>query len=139
MCLLFVSFTVSPSSSQLLESSKKREELEKQLKESNEEKRLLLEEIAQLKQDMLAARAQGDHAHDEALRMIQGTAQGDNGLLVWPSSTGGLDGSVKQVGAALLSAAGFLFSVTAGWRPVPAVAGSGAMAGFLGERFGGEG
>lgn len=136
MCLLFISFTVSPSSSQLLESNKKREELEKQLRESNEEKRLLLEEMAQLKQDVLAARAQGGRAREEALRTIQGTARGDDGRLVWPSSAGSLDGSVERVGAAWPSAAG-IFSP---WQRAGGRAGSVGgqqgvrLAGFLAEK-----
>ncbi|XP_074748764.1 coiled-coil domain-containing protein 30 isoform X2 [Strix uralensis] len=82
--------------SELLESNKKREELEKQLKESNEEKRLLLEEIAQLKQDILTTRDQGDSTLRETLRINQGMAHRDNRFLVSQSSAGSLDGSVKQ-------------------------------------------
>ncbi|XP_049654176.1 coiled-coil domain-containing protein 30 isoform X4 [Accipiter gentilis] len=82
--------------SELLESNKKREELEKQLKESNEEKWLLLEEIAQLKQDTLTTRQQGDNTLEETLRMNQGMAHRDNRFLVLQSSAGSLDGSVKQ-------------------------------------------
>ncbi|KAM6336809.1 coiled-coil domain-containing protein 30 [Alca torda] len=82
--------------SELLESNKKREELEKQLKESNEEKRLLLEEIAQLKQDILTAREQGESALDDALRMNQGMAHRESRFLESQSSAGSLDGSVKQ-------------------------------------------
>ncbi|XP_074704016.1 coiled-coil domain-containing protein 30 isoform X2 [Strix aluco] len=81
---------------ELLESNKKREELEKQLKESNEEKRLLLEEIAQLKQDILTTRDQGDSTLRETLRINQGMAHRDNRFLVSQSSAGSLDGSVKQ-------------------------------------------
>ncbi|XP_009585475.1 PREDICTED: coiled-coil domain-containing protein 30-like, partial [Fulmarus glacialis] len=82
--------------SELLESNKKREELEKQLKESNEEKRLLLEEIAQLKQDILTTREQGDSMLEEVLRMNQGMAHKENRFLVSQSAAGSLDGSIKQ-------------------------------------------
>ncbi|XP_054078760.1 coiled-coil domain-containing protein 30 isoform X2 [Rissa tridactyla] len=82
--------------SELLESNKKREELEKQLKESDEEKRLLLEEIAQLKQDILTARERGERALDDTLRMNQGMAQSESRFLEAQSSAGSLDGSVKQ-------------------------------------------
>ncbi|XP_009947057.1 PREDICTED: coiled-coil domain-containing protein 30, partial [Leptosomus discolor] len=81
---------------ELLESNKKREELEKQLKESNEEKWLLLEEIAQLKQDILTTREQGDSTLDKTWRMNQGVAHRENRFLVWQSSAGSLDGSLKQ-------------------------------------------
>ncbi|KAM6116659.1 LOW QUALITY PROTEIN: uncharacterized protein FYN12_010816 [Phoenicopterus ruber ruber] len=79
----------------ILESNKKREE-RKQLKESHEEKRLLLEEIAQLKQDLLTTREQGESALEETLRMKQGSVRRENRLLVPQSSVGSLDGSVKQ-------------------------------------------
>ncbi|XP_009978642.1 PREDICTED: trichohyalin-like, partial [Tauraco erythrolophus] len=82
--------------SQLLESNKKREELEKQLKESSEEKRLLLEEVAQLQRDILSARERGGSALEETLRMNQGTARGESRVLVAQSSAGSLDGSLKQ-------------------------------------------
>ncbi|XP_053941963.1 coiled-coil domain-containing protein 30 isoform X2 [Cuculus canorus] len=82
--------------SELLASNKKREELEKQLKESTEEKRLLLEEIAQLKQDILPSREQGDTTREEALRMNQSMTCRENRFPVLQSSAGGLDGSVKQ-------------------------------------------
>ncbi|XP_021273446.1 coiled-coil domain-containing protein 30 isoform X3 [Numida meleagris] len=82
--------------SELLESNKKREELEKQLKESNEEKQLLLEEIAQLKQDILTTREQRDSTFEEALRMNRGTVHRDSRFLMSQSSAGGLDGSIKQ-------------------------------------------
>ncbi|XP_074780609.1 coiled-coil domain-containing protein 30 isoform X3 [Athene noctua] len=83
--------------SQLLESNKKREKLEKQLKESNEEKRLLLEEIAQLKQDILTTRDQGDSTLRETLRVNQGMAHRENRFLTSQSSAGSLDGSVQQI------------------------------------------
>ncbi|OXB60729.1 hypothetical protein ASZ78_006092 [Callipepla squamata] len=82
--------------SELVESNKKREELEKHLKESNKEKQLLLEEIAQLKQDILATREQRDRTFEEALRMNQGTVHRDNRFLTSQSSAGSLDGSIKQ-------------------------------------------
>ncbi|XP_026718469.1 coiled-coil domain-containing protein 30 isoform X4 [Athene cunicularia] len=82
--------------SQLLESNKKREKLEKQLKESNEEKRLLLEEIAQLKQDILTTRDQGDSTLRETLRVNQAMAQRENRFLTSQSSAGSLDESVQQ-------------------------------------------
>ncbi|XP_009887771.1 PREDICTED: coiled-coil domain-containing protein 30, partial [Charadrius vociferus] len=82
--------------SALLESNKKREELEKRLKESNEEKRLLLEEIAQLKQDNLTAREQGESMLEETWRLNQGMARRESRFLESQSSTGSLDGSVKQ-------------------------------------------
>ncbi|XP_042650337.1 coiled-coil domain-containing protein 30 isoform X4 [Tyto alba] len=82
--------------SKLLESKKKREELEKQLKESNEEKTLLLEEISQLKQDNLTTWKQGDSMLKEALRMNEGMAHRENGFLMLQSSSGSLDGSIKQ-------------------------------------------
>ncbi|KAM6371542.1 coiled-coil domain-containing protein 30 [Pluvialis apricaria] len=82
--------------SALLESNKKREELEKRLKESNEEKRLLLEEIAQLKQDILTAREQGESTLEETWRMDQGMACRESRFLESQSSTGSLDGSIKQ-------------------------------------------
>ncbi|XP_015738111.1 coiled-coil domain-containing protein 30 isoform X3 [Coturnix japonica] len=82
--------------SELLESNKKREELEKQLKESNEEKQSLLEEIAQLKQDILTTKEQRDSTFEEALRMNQGTVHRDNRFLMSQSSAGSLDGSIKQ-------------------------------------------
>ncbi|XP_072210491.1 coiled-coil domain-containing protein 30 isoform X3 [Excalfactoria chinensis] len=82
--------------SELLESNKKREELEKQLKESNEEKQSLLEEIAQLKQDILTTKEQRDSTFEEALRMNQGTVHRDNRFLTSQSSAGSLDGSIKQ-------------------------------------------
>ncbi|XP_064381726.1 coiled-coil domain-containing protein 30 isoform X1 [Dromaius novaehollandiae] len=82
--------------SELLESNKKREELEKQLKESNEEKELLLEEIAQLKQDILAKWEQRDSMDEEALRMNQGMIHRENKFLLSQSSAGSLDGSIKQ-------------------------------------------
>ncbi|XP_067422412.1 coiled-coil domain-containing protein 30 isoform X2 [Emydura macquarii macquarii] len=53
----------------LLESSKKMEELEKQVKGSNEEKRLLLEENAKLRQDILATREQFHSKIEEAVRI----------------------------------------------------------------------
>ncbi|KAM6046272.1 coiled-coil domain-containing protein 30 isoform 3-T3 [Chlamydotis macqueenii] len=79
--------------SELLESKKRREELEKQLQESNKEKRLLLEEIAQLKQDLLT---KGNSTLDETLRMNQGMAHRENWFLVPQSSAGSLDGSTEQ-------------------------------------------
>ncbi|XP_066838271.1 coiled-coil domain-containing protein 30 isoform X4 [Anser cygnoides] len=82
--------------SELLESNKKREELEKQLKENNGEKQLLLEEIAKLKQDILTTREQRDSTAEETLRMNQGTANRDNRFLVSQSSAGSLNGSIKQ-------------------------------------------
>ncbi|XP_069730588.1 coiled-coil domain-containing protein 30 [Phaenicophaeus curvirostris] len=82
--------------SELLASNKKREELEKQLKESSEEKRLLLEEIAQLKQDIVPSREQGDTTREEALRMNQGVTCRENRFPVSQSSAGNLDGSLKQ-------------------------------------------
>uniref|UniRef100_A0A672TGK1 Coiled-coil domain containing 30 n=2 Tax=Strigops habroptila TaxID=2489341 RepID=A0A672TGK1_STRHB len=81
--------------SELLDSNKKREELEKQLKESNEDKWLLLEELAQLNQGVLATREQGDSALGETLRMNQGLAHRGNRLPVSQSSAGSLDG-IKQ-------------------------------------------
>ena len=101
---LSLSFTISTSSSELVESNKKREELEKHLKESNEEKLLLLEEIAQLKQDLLTTRERGDGMLGETLRTNRGTVLRENGLLVSQSSAGSSDGRVKQVRAALPSA-----------------------------------
>ncbi|XP_010010661.1 PREDICTED: coiled-coil domain-containing protein 30-like, partial [Nestor notabilis] len=82
--------------SELLDSNKKREELEKQLKESNEDKQLLLEELAQLNQGVLATREQGDSAPGETLRMNQGLAHKGNRLPVSQSSAGSLDGNIKQ-------------------------------------------
>uniref|UniRef100_A0A8C3BPR1 Coiled-coil domain containing 30 n=1 Tax=Cairina moschata TaxID=8855 RepID=A0A8C3BPR1_CAIMO len=82
--------------SELLESNKKREELEKQLKENNEEKQLLLEEIAKLKQDILSTREQLDSTVEQTLRMNQGMVHGDNRFLVSQSSAGSLNGSIKQ-------------------------------------------
>ncbi|XP_067166936.1 coiled-coil domain-containing protein 30 isoform X2 [Apteryx mantelli] len=82
--------------SELLESNKKREELEKQLKESNEEKQLLLEEIAQLKQDIVATWKQHDSMDEEALRMNQGMVHRENKFLLSQSSAGSLDGSINQ-------------------------------------------
>ncbi|XP_010190140.1 PREDICTED: coiled-coil domain-containing protein 30-like, partial [Mesitornis unicolor] len=79
--------------SELLESNKKREELEKRLEESNEDKRLLLEEIAQLKQEILTTREQDDGTCEEPLRMNPGMAHRENRFLVSQSS---LDGSIKQ-------------------------------------------
>ncbi|POI29076.1 hypothetical protein CIB84_007174, partial [Bambusicola thoracicus] len=98
--------------SQLLESNKKREELEKQLKESNEEKQSLLEEIAQLKQDILTSREQRDSTLQEALRMNQGTVHRDNRFLTSQSSAGSLDGSIKQVKAELKQARTKLLDTT---------------------------
>lgn len=92
----------------MLESNKKREELEKQLKESNEEKRLLLEEIARLKHDLLTTQDPGNR--EETWRMDQGTVQRENRFLVSQSSAGSLDGSVKQVRAALPLALCFFFT-----------------------------
>ncbi|XP_061306015.1 coiled-coil domain-containing protein 30 isoform X2 [Pezoporus flaviventris] len=77
-------------------SNKKREELEKQLKESNEDKRLILEELAQLNQGVLATQEQGDSVLGETLRMNQGLAQGGKRFPVSQSSAGSSDGSVKQ-------------------------------------------
>ncbi|KAM6402778.1 coiled-coil domain-containing protein 30 [Rhynochetos jubatus] len=82
--------------SDLLESQKKREELEKQLKESNEEKRSLLEEIAQLQQDVLTTQEQGESTLEEPLSTNHGVARRENRLLVLRSSAGGLDGSIQQ-------------------------------------------
>ncbi|XP_075288154.1 coiled-coil domain-containing protein 30-like [Opisthocomus hoazin] len=82
--------------SELVESNKKREELEKHLKESNEEKLLLLEEIVQLKQDLLTTRERGDGMLGETLRTNRGTVLRENGLLVSQSSAGSSDGRVKQ-------------------------------------------
>ncbi|XP_074017532.1 coiled-coil domain-containing protein 30 [Numenius arquata] len=82
--------------SELLESNKKREELEKQLKESDEEKRLLLEEIARLKHDILTARERGESTPEETLGMNQGMAPRESRLPESQSSAGSLDGSVKQ-------------------------------------------
>nr|XP_054503850.1 coiled-coil domain-containing protein 30 [Agelaius phoeniceus] len=77
--------------SELLESNKKKEELEKQLRESSEEKRLLLEEIAQLRCDIRSAWEQGDMR-----RMTPGLEQRENRFLPWQSSAGSLEGSLKQ-------------------------------------------
>ncbi|KAM8796378.1 coiled-coil domain-containing protein 30, partial [Eudromia elegans] len=82
--------------SELLESNKKREELEKQLTESNEEKQLLLEEIAQLKQETVATWEQCDHMDEEALRRNRGMVHRESKFLLSQSSAGSLDGSVKQ-------------------------------------------
>ncbi|XP_065594348.1 coiled-coil domain-containing protein 30 [Cyrtonyx montezumae] len=82
--------------SELVESNKKREELEKHLKESNKEKQLLLEEIAQLKQDIMTTREQRDRTFEEALRMNQGMVHRDNRFLTSQSSAGSLDGTIKQ-------------------------------------------
>ncbi|XP_075292929.1 coiled-coil domain-containing protein 30-like [Opisthocomus hoazin] len=82
--------------SELVESNKKREELEKHLKESNEEKLLLLEETVQLKQDLLTTRERGDGTLGETLRTNRGTVLRENGLLVSQSSAGSSDGRVKQ-------------------------------------------
>ncbi|KAM4646775.1 coiled-coil domain-containing protein 30 [Amazona ochrocephala] len=81
------------TSPELPESTKKREELEKQLKESNEDKRLLL---AQLNRGVLATQEQGNSALGETLRMNQGSAQRGNRLPVSQSSAGSSDGSIKQ-------------------------------------------
>lgn len=62
---------------------------------------MLLEEIAQLKQDILTARERGERALDDTLRMNQGMAQSESRFLEAQSSAGSLDGSVKQVWAAL--------------------------------------
>ncbi|KAM6108882.1 LOW QUALITY PROTEIN: coiled-coil domain-containing protein 30 [Pterocles gutturalis] len=81
---------------ELLESNKKREELEKQLKESHEERQSLLEEIAQLKEAIRSARERGGSALEETLGMNQGTARRAERALVSQSSAGSLDGSVEQ-------------------------------------------
>lgn len=90
-------FTISPPSPQLPDSTKKREELEKQLKESSGDKRLVLEELAQLNQGVLATQEQGDSVLGGTLRMNQGLAQGGNRFPVSQSSAGSSDGSIKQV------------------------------------------
>ncbi|XP_043356039.1 coiled-coil domain-containing protein 30 [Dermochelys coriacea] len=59
----------------LLESKKKTEELEKQVKGSNEEKQLLLEENAQLRQDILATREQFHSKIKEAVSIKSETSQ----------------------------------------------------------------
>ncbi|XP_014802397.1 PREDICTED: coiled-coil domain-containing protein 30 isoform X2 [Calidris pugnax] len=82
--------------SELLESNKKREELEKQLKESKEEKRLLLEEIAQLKHDILTARERGESTSGETLGMSRGMVPAESRCPESQSSAGSVDGSVKQ-------------------------------------------
>ncbi|XP_065552386.1 coiled-coil domain-containing protein 30 isoform X2 [Lathamus discolor] len=81
---------------ELPDSNKKREELEKQLKESNEDKRLILEELAQLNQGVLATQEQGESVLGETLRMNQGLAQGGKRFPVSQSSAGSSDGSIKQ-------------------------------------------
>ncbi|XP_027766270.1 coiled-coil domain-containing protein 30-like, partial [Empidonax traillii] len=81
-------------SSELLESNKKKEELEKQLRESNEEKRMLLEEISQLKRSIQSAREQRDPG--ETWRMNPGLEQRESRSLPWQSSAGSSDGSLKQ-------------------------------------------
>ncbi|RMB89725.1 hypothetical protein DUI87_33922 [Hirundo rustica rustica] len=80
--------------SELLESNRKKEELEKQLRESNEEKRTLLEEIAQLKCDVRSAWEQGPSG--DTRRMTAGLEQKESRFLPWQSSTGSLEGSLKQ-------------------------------------------
>ncbi|XP_009072606.1 PREDICTED: coiled-coil domain-containing protein 30, partial [Acanthisitta chloris] len=82
--------------SELLESNKKKEELEKQLRESNAEKQQLLEEIAQLKGDMLRAREQRDSVLGAPWRQSPGLEQREDRALTWHSSAGSLDGSLKQ-------------------------------------------
>ncbi|KAM9521260.1 coiled-coil domain-containing protein 30 isoform 1-T1 [Guaruba guarouba] len=78
---------------ELPESNKKREELEKQPKESNEDKRLLL---AQLNQGVLATQEQGNSVLGETLRMNQGLAQRGNRFPLPQSAAGSSDGSIKQ-------------------------------------------
>lgn len=118
---LSLSFTISPSSSELLESNKKKEELEKQLKESSEEKRMLLEEIAQLRCDIRSAWEQGPSG--DTRRMTPALEQKENKFLPWQSSAGSLEGSLKQVRAALPSAPCFLSLIECqnvikvGWKP----------------------
>uniref|UniRef100_A0A7M4G0X8 Coiled-coil domain containing 30 n=1 Tax=Crocodylus porosus TaxID=8502 RepID=A0A7M4G0X8_CROPO len=64
----------------LLGSNKKIEELEKQVKRSNEEKQLLWEENAQLRQDVLAAREQLNTRSEESVEITQERSHGGN----WP-------------------------------------------------------
>ncbi|XP_064027927.1 coiled-coil domain-containing protein 30 [Pogoniulus pusillus] len=77
--------------SELLESHKKREELEKQLKESSEEKQLWVGE-----EQALAARAWGPSVREEPLRMSQGMEPGDTRPLLAQSAAGSAGGSVAQ-------------------------------------------
>ncbi|XP_025059485.1 coiled-coil domain-containing protein 30 [Alligator sinensis] len=65
---------------ELLGSNKKMEELEKQVKGSNEEKQLLWEENAQLRQDILAAREQLNTRSEESVESTQERSHGGN----WP-------------------------------------------------------
>ncbi|XP_075762835.1 coiled-coil domain-containing protein 30 isoform X4 [Pelodiscus sinensis] len=70
---------------ELLESNKKTEELEKQVKGSNEEKQLLIEENAQLRQDILATREQFHSKIKEAVTIKSEMSQ-ENQPLQPPSS-----------------------------------------------------
>lgn len=67
---------------------------------------MLLEEIAQLKCDIQSAREQGPSG--DMRRMIPGLEQRENRFLPWQNSAGSLEGSLKQVWAALSSAPCFL-------------------------------
>ncbi|XP_033924301.1 coiled-coil domain-containing protein 30 [Melopsittacus undulatus] len=79
----------------LPDSNKKREELEKQLKESTEDKCLILEELTQLNQGVVATQEQ-DSVLGETWRMNQGLAEGGKRFPMSQGSAGGSDGSIKQ-------------------------------------------
>nr|XP_032628391.1 coiled-coil domain-containing protein 30-like isoform X1 [Chelonoidis abingdonii] len=81
----------------LFESNKKTEELEKEVKGSNEEKQLLLEENAQLRQDILATREEFHSKIEEAVSIKSEMSQ-ENQLLKPQSSecNTALNMSIKQ-------------------------------------------
>ncbi|XP_026515905.1 coiled-coil domain-containing protein 30 [Terrapene carolina triunguis] len=81
----------------LLESNKKTEELEKEVKGSNEEKQLLLEENAQLRQDILATREQFHSKIEEAVSIKSETSQENQPLNPQSSECNtALNMSIKQ-------------------------------------------
>nr|XP_042700901.1 coiled-coil domain-containing protein 30 isoform X2 [Chrysemys picta bellii] len=81
----------------LLESNKKTKELEKEVKGSNEEKQLLLEENAQLRQDILATREQFHSKIEEAVSIKSETSQENQPLNPQSSECNtALNMSIKQ-------------------------------------------
>ncbi|EMP27302.1 Coiled-coil domain-containing protein 30 [Chelonia mydas] len=86
----------------LLESNKKTEELEKQVKGSNEEKQLLQKENAQLRQDILATREQFHNKIEEAVSIKPEMSQETQPLDPRSSECNtALNMSIKQVKAEL--------------------------------------
>lgn len=73
------------------------EELEKQVKGSNEEKQLLWEENAQLRQDILAAREQLNTRSEESVESTQERSHGGNWPLRPKCPEDSPEGIIKQV------------------------------------------